>query len=129
MATLAPERASSTASACPIPEPAPVTTATFPANPCMSTLPVGWLVGSRLTGTAGPGCTGFEPAICAQSAVDVCGPGIFSAPSDPRSRIGGRRQGATMNDDPSTDVVTRQYERWKYPRPIENLEGWIVARF
>ncbi|MCW2664643.1 MAG: asparaginyl-tRNA synthetase [Mycobacterium sp.] len=30
-----------------------------------------------------------------------------------------------MNDDPGTDVVTRQYERWKYPRPIEDLEGWI----
>jgi hypothetical protein len=33
IASLAPDRASSMASACPIPEPAPVTTATFPANP------------------------------------------------------------------------------------------------
>jgi len=38
IATKAPERASSTASACPIPEPAPVTAATLPANPCMTTL-------------------------------------------------------------------------------------------
>ena len=33
------ERPSSMASACPIPEPAPVTTATFPAKPSMNTLP------------------------------------------------------------------------------------------
>ena len=52
IATLAPERASSTASACPMPEPAPVTAATFPANPCMSTLLVSWLL-SRLAGTRG----------------------------------------------------------------------------
>src|SRR5271166_6017076 len=39
IATFAPERASSMASAWPIPELAPVTTATFPANPCMNTLP------------------------------------------------------------------------------------------
>ncbi|BBZ01777.1 hypothetical protein MCHIJ_12140 [Mycolicibacterium chitae] len=36
IASLAPERASSTAIACPIPEAAPVTTATFPANPSMT---------------------------------------------------------------------------------------------
>jgi hypothetical protein len=33
IATLAPERASSMASACPMPDPAPVTAATFPAKP------------------------------------------------------------------------------------------------
>jgi SAM-dependent methyltransferase len=30
-----------------------------------------------------------------------------------------------MTDDPRADVVTRQYERWRYPRPIEDLEGWV----
>ncbi len=30
-----------------------------------------------------------------------------------------------MTDDPRADVVTRQYERWRYPHPIENLEAWI----
>ena len=37
-ATLAPERASSVASACPMPDPAPVTTATFPAKPSIAAL-------------------------------------------------------------------------------------------
>src|SRR5690348_11939784 len=37
MATDAPERASSIANACPMPDPAPVTTATLPAKPCMPT--------------------------------------------------------------------------------------------
>jgi SAM-dependent methyltransferase len=30
-----------------------------------------------------------------------------------------------MSDDPRADVVTRQYERWRYPRPIHDLEAWI----
>ncbi len=30
-----------------------------------------------------------------------------------------------MTDDPRADVVTRQYERWRYPHPIQDLEGWI----
>jgi SAM-dependent methyltransferase len=30
-----------------------------------------------------------------------------------------------VTDDPRADVVTRQYERWRYPRPIEDLEGWV----
>ena len=38
IASLAPERPNSMASAWPIPEPAPVTTATFPAKPSMNTL-------------------------------------------------------------------------------------------
>jgi hypothetical protein len=39
IASLAPDRASSIANACPMPDPAPVTAATFPAKPCMNTLP------------------------------------------------------------------------------------------
>jgi SAM-dependent methyltransferase len=31
-----------------------------------------------------------------------------------------------MSDDPRSDVVVRQYERWRYPRPIQDLEGWIT---
>ena len=29
-----------------------------------------------------------------------------------------------MNTDPLADVVSRQYERWRYPQPIEDLEAW-----
>ena len=28
-----------------------------------------------------------------------------------------------MNDDPRADVVSRQYERWRYPQPIQDLEA------
>ena len=30
-----------------------------------------------------------------------------------------------MNDDPRADVVNRQYEKWTYPRPIQDLEAWL----
>ncbi|WP_156689792.1 class I SAM-dependent methyltransferase [Mycobacterium sp. Marseille-P9652] len=30
-----------------------------------------------------------------------------------------------MSDDPRADVVTRQYERWRYPHPITDLEAWL----
>ena len=30
-----------------------------------------------------------------------------------------------MNDDPRTDVVNRQYERWTYPDPIQDLKIWL----
>jgi SAM-dependent methyltransferase len=29
-----------------------------------------------------------------------------------------------VNDDPHTDVVSRQYQRWRYPPPLEDLEAW-----
>jgi SAM-dependent methyltransferase len=29
-----------------------------------------------------------------------------------------------MSDDPRTDVVSRQYERWRYPAPITDLDVW-----
>lgn len=28
-------------------------------------------------------------------------------------------------NDPKADVVSRQYERWKYPEPIRDLEAWL----
>ena len=31
-----------------------------------------------------------------------------------------------MNDNPRADVVTRQYERYRYPQPIEDLEVWLA---
>jgi SAM-dependent methyltransferase len=45
---------------------------------------------------------------------------------DPRSIV--RREGATadVNDDARVDIVGRQYERWRYPRPVEDLEAWSV---
>lgn len=30
-----------------------------------------------------------------------------------------------MSDDPRADVVSRQYERWQYPAPIQDLETWV----
>ena len=34
-----------------------------------------------------------------------------------------------MNDDPRADPVGRQYERWRYPHPIEDLEEWTVRHW
>ncbi|WP_375489515.1 class I SAM-dependent methyltransferase [uncultured Mycobacterium sp.] len=31
-----------------------------------------------------------------------------------------------MNDDPGADIVGRQYERWRYPLPIEDLSVWTA---
>jgi SAM-dependent methyltransferase len=31
-----------------------------------------------------------------------------------------------FNNDARADVVSRQYERWRYPHPIEDLETWSV---
>jgi len=30
-----------------------------------------------------------------------------------------------MSDNPLADVVSRQYEKWRYPAPIEDLESWL----
>jgi SAM-dependent methyltransferase len=30
-----------------------------------------------------------------------------------------------MIDDPRTDVVNRQYEKWTYPEPIQDIEVWL----
>lgn len=30
-----------------------------------------------------------------------------------------------MSHDPRTDVVVDQYERWRYPEPIQDLPGWL----
>lgn len=31
-----------------------------------------------------------------------------------------------MDSGPANDVVARQYERWRYPQPIEDLDAWRV---
>ena len=31
-----------------------------------------------------------------------------------------------MTDDPRADVVSRQYERYRYPHPIQDLEVWLA---
>ena len=31
-----------------------------------------------------------------------------------------------MNDDPRADIVSRQYERYRYPPPIQDLEVWLA---
>jgi SAM-dependent methyltransferase len=31
-----------------------------------------------------------------------------------------------MSDDPLADVVSRQYERWRYPAPILDLDAWTA---
>ena len=33
-----------------------------------------------------------------------------------------------MTNDPRDDVVSRQYERWRYPPPIQDLEAWVAIR-
>jgi SAM-dependent methyltransferase len=34
-----------------------------------------------------------------------------------------------VNDDPHADVVSRQYQRWRYPPPIEDLEVWAATNW
>lgn len=34
-----------------------------------------------------------------------------------------------MTSDPRTDVVSRQYERCRYPQPIEDLEAWTTSNW
>ncbi len=32
-------------------------------------------------------------------------------------------------NNPAADVVARQYERWRYPQPTKDLEGWLVGNW
>jgi len=34
-----------------------------------------------------------------------------------------------VNDDQRADVVVRQYDRWRYPPPIQDLEGWVAGHW
>jgi hypothetical protein len=33
---------------------------------------------------------------------------------------------AEVNDHPRADAVSRQYERYRYPQPIQDLELWLA---
>jgi SAM-dependent methyltransferase len=41
------------------------------------------------------------------------------------------REGASaeVNDNPRADVVSRQHERYRYPQPIQDLEGWLAGNW
>jgi SAM-dependent methyltransferase len=34
-----------------------------------------------------------------------------------------------VNDDPRADAVSRHYERYRYPRPIQDLEAWLAGNW
>lgn len=34
-----------------------------------------------------------------------------------------------VNENPQTDVVSRQYERWRYPAPIQDLPRWLQGNW
>lgn len=34
-----------------------------------------------------------------------------------------------MSQEPRADVVARQYERWRYPEPIHDLEAWVASNW
>jgi SAM-dependent methyltransferase len=34
-----------------------------------------------------------------------------------------------MAEDPRDDLVARQYKKWQYPEPIENLEAWLATNW
>ena len=34
-----------------------------------------------------------------------------------------------MTDDPRTDVVNRQYEKWMYPEPIQDISEWVKTGY
>lgn len=40
--------------------------------------------------------------------------------------VQGEGAGAEVSDDPRTDVVARQYERYRYPEPIPDLVAWLA---
>ena len=37
------------------------------------------------------------------------------------------RSAADVNNDAHPDVVSRQYERWRYPPPLEDLAAWSAT--
>lgn len=39
------------------------------------------------------------------------------------------RASADMNADPRSDAVARQYDRWRYPFPIEDLDAWLAGNW
>ena len=34
-----------------------------------------------------------------------------------------------MSSDPKSDIINRQYERWTYPAPIEDIPAWLTSNW
>jgi SAM-dependent methyltransferase len=51
---------------------------------------------------------------------------MLSGSGNPRSSIHRDEVTGEVNDDPCADIVGRQYERWRYPLPIEDLGVWTA---
>lgn len=34
-----------------------------------------------------------------------------------------------MNNDPKSDIINRQYERWSYPNPITDIPAWLTSHW
>ncbi len=49
---------------------------------------------------------------------------MLSATSDPRSTFDWGGATAEMNENLRADVVSPQYESWRYPEPIQDLKAW-----
>lgn len=39
------------------------------------------------------------------------------------------RASANVNDNPRADVASRQYEHYRYPQPIEDLDVWLARNW
>jgi hypothetical protein len=39
------------------------------------------------------------------------------------------RSTADVNDDARADAVSRQYERWRYPAPVDDLAAWSATNW
>jgi SAM-dependent methyltransferase len=50
---------------------------------------------------------------------------MLSTSGNPQSQSTATRS-PVKNDDPGADIVGRQYERWRYPLPIEDLGAWTA---
>src|SRR5277367_6106810 len=62
----------------------------------------------------------------------ACGPGLTdNSPRGPaRIREASRgRSAADVNIDARADAVSRQYERWRYPPPVEDLAAWSATNW
>jgi SAM-dependent methyltransferase len=44
-------------------------------------------------------------------------------------RLTAKEPATEMSDDPRADIVSRQYQRWRYPHPIQDLEGWVAGNW
>src|ERR1700677_1278290 len=62
----------------------------------------------------------------------ACGLGVTDNPPRGRARIRARprrRSTADASNDARADVVSHQYERWRYPPPVEDLAAWSATNW